>query len=67
LAVWWEGSPNHRNARGFSHTLPADANILLASPGNKRAVMLMSGGGGATLVSNLRLTFDDRGTPVLTR
>lgn len=46
---------------GFKHNVPANADILLASPDGK-AVMLMSGAGGQSAVNNLRVLFDDAGT-----
>ena len=43
---------------GFSHTRPADVDILLVSP-NGKGLVLMSDTGATTAVSNLTLTFDD--------
>jgi subtilisin-like proprotein convertase family protein len=55
--------------RGFTHTYPADVDILLVSP-DGAAVSLMSELGGGTGVSGATLTFDDAaasivGTPVV--
>ena len=44
--------------RGFSHTYPADVDIILVSPSGQK-VSLMSGAGGGTDAVNADLTFDD--------
>jgi subtilisin-like proprotein convertase family protein len=46
--------------RGFSHTNPGNLDFLLVSP-DGTPVMLMSGAGGASPVSNLDLVFDQSG------
>ena len=49
----------------FSHSSPANLDVLLVEEGldgKTHAVMLMSGAGDASAVSNLRLAFDDSGT-----
>ena len=43
---------------GFTHTRPADVDILLVSP-NGMGVVIMSDAGGSTAASNADLTFDD--------
>jgi YVTN family beta-propeller protein len=49
---------------GFSHTWPADVDLLLVGPSGQK-VMLMSDVGGSFAVADLALTFDDAG-PALT-
>ena len=46
------------NLENFSHSLPADVDILLVAP-NGRRIILMSDAGGNTAVNNLSLTFSD--------
>lgn len=48
---------------GFSHTFPADADILLVGPGGQTA-LLMSDVGGGTDAVNATLTFDDAAAPI---
>ena len=43
---------------GFTHTWPADVDILLVGPAGQK-VLLMSDAGGGNSVTNLTLTFDD--------
>ncbi len=50
--------------RGFSHTYPADVDVLLVSPDGV-AVSLMSELGGGTDVSGANLTFDDAAASVV--
>jgi thermitase len=50
---------------GFTHTGPADVDIMLAGP-NGQAVILLSDAGSSTDVSNLTLTFDDSGVAATT-
>jgi subtilisin-like proprotein convertase family protein len=47
---------------GFTHNYPQDVDVLLVSPDNSKAVVLMAHAGGAQPISNLRLTFDDSGS-----
>ncbi len=51
---------------GFSHGFPQDVDVLLVSPDNSKAVVLMAHVGGGTSVSNLRLSFDDAGSALNT-
>ncbi|MBI2822046.1 MAG: M36 family metallopeptidase, partial [Acidobacteria bacterium] len=44
----------------FSHTFPADVDVLLVGPGGQ-SVVLMSDVGGGTDVTDVNLTFDDTG------
>ena len=46
---------------GFSHTWPADIDVLLVAPTGE-GVILMSDVGGSTDVTSINLTFDDAGT-----
>ena len=46
---------------GFSHTYPADVDVLLVGP-NGQKVLLMSDAGGSFSASGLNLTFDDAAT-----
>ncbi|MCC7376103.1 MAG: proprotein convertase P-domain-containing protein [Verrucomicrobiales bacterium] len=53
---------------GFGHTFPDDANLLLVSPNNDKAVLLLANSGGgapSNSVSGLSFTFSDAaaGTP----
>jgi subtilisin-like proprotein convertase family protein len=51
----------------FNHSSPANLDVLLTERGSDNkvnSVVLMSGVGGATAASNLRLTFDDSGVPL---
>lgn len=50
---------------GFKHTYPEDVSVLLVSPDNQAAVMLMSHVGGGTDVSGVRFAFDDTATETL--
>ena len=50
--------------RGFSHTYPADVDVLLVSP-DGQAVSLMSELGGGTSVSGANLSFDDDASSVV--
>src|SRR5688572_25810929 len=43
---------------GFSHTVPADVDMLLVGPGGQN-VMLMSDAGGSADFQNATVTFDD--------
>jgi extracellular elastinolytic metalloproteinase len=47
----------------FSHTFPADVDVLLVGPTGQR-IILMSDVGGGVAVSGLNLTFADTGAPV---
>jgi uncharacterized delta-60 repeat protein len=49
---------------GFTHTYPADVDILLVSPTGQK-VLLMSDAGSGFSVTNLTLTFDDVATASL--
>ena len=46
---------------GFTHTYPADVDVLLVSPTGQK-VVLMSDAGSGFSVTNLTLTFDDSST-----
>jgi subtilisin-like proprotein convertase family protein len=48
---------------GFSHTWPADVDVLLVGPAGQ-TVVLMSDVGGSTTVTGLTLTFDDAGAVI---
>ena len=52
--------------QGLSHSNPTNLDVLLVAPDGTNAVMLMSGAGGSSPVSNLTLVFDDTGTPLPT-
>jgi len=43
---------------GFTHTFPADVDVLLVGPGGQQCI-LMSDAGGSAAVSSVNLTFDD--------
>jgi subtilisin-like proprotein convertase family protein len=47
----------------FTHTFPADVDILLVGPGGQ-SFLLFSDTGGGTGISNVNLTFDDTATAV---
>ncbi len=47
--------------QGLTHNNPTNLDVMLVAPDGTNAVMLMSGAGGNTPVSNLTLTFDDAG------
>ncbi|HLF26949.1 MAG TPA: FG-GAP-like repeat-containing protein [Anaerolineae bacterium] len=47
----------------FSHTYPADVDVLLVGPGGQTAVLMANAGGG-TDAANLTLTFNDAGAPL---
>ncbi|TXT51486.1 MAG: hypothetical protein FD140_1524 [Limisphaerales bacterium] len=49
---------------GFSHSWPADVDILLVGPGGQK-VVLMSDAGSGNSVNNLTLTFDDAASSTL--
>jgi murein DD-endopeptidase MepM/ murein hydrolase activator NlpD len=51
--------------RGYSHSWPNDAHVLLVGPAGQK-VILMGAVGGATAVSNLILLFADSGMPMST-
>jgi extracellular elastinolytic metalloproteinase len=48
---------------GFSHTFPADVDVLLVGP-TGQTVVLMSDVGGGTDVTGIDLTFSDSGAPM---
>ena len=49
---------------GFSHTWPADVDMILVGPAGQK-VVLMSDAGGGNSVANLNLTFDDAASSTL--
>lgn len=48
--------------QGFTHSYPADVDILLVAP-NSQSVLVLSDAGGSNAVSNLRLRFVDGAAP----
>lgn len=48
---------------GFTHTFPADVDVLLVGP-QGQTVVLMSDVGGGTDATNVTLTFDDSAPPI---
>lgn len=50
--------------RGFSHSFPADVDVLLVAPGGRNAIVMDEVGGkvGDVAVTNITLTLDDEAT-----